>query len=447
MVRGFMFAKDRLEYEFLPAALEIEQTPPSPLGRFIIWFIVFVFITALTWSIIGRVDEVAVARGKIIPDGRIKVIQPVEEGRIKAIHVQEGQQVKEGELLIELDTTMKQADVDSLNKTLALAKLEREVLLSELNDADAQNLTPNIEKGSDSSKTKELLALQLQFQEARKAEFSQREEATKLIVEQRKSDLDIEQIELGNLEKKYMLSKLNQQEKKTTYKSPIDSLNQTEELDILEQEIESQKKKITRSAKGMEEAEKNLESLRSEKKRTVLQDILEKEKTITAVEAQLLKAQTTYNYQRLVSPVNGIVQGVSSNTIGGVVTPAQPIVSVVPEETPLIVEATVLNTDIGFIQVGQEVEVKLDTFPFQKYGTVPGKVESISPDAVDDQKLGPVYKIKVSFLKKSFHVGNQEVLILPGMTGNAEIKTGKRRIIEFFLSPVIKGLKESLELR
>ena len=121
--------------------------------------------------------------------------------------------------------------------------------------------------------------------------------------------------------------------------------------------------------------------------------------------------------------------------------------SIVPNDTPLIVEASLLNKDVGFVEVGQEASVKIDTFPFQKYGTVKGKIESISPDAFEDEKLGTVYKMKVSLEKQSMMVNGKNVHIVPGMTVSAEIKTGERRIIEFFLEPIIRYADESLKLR
>ena len=121
--------------------------------------------------------------------------------------------------------------------------------------------------------------------------------------------------------------------------------------------------------------------------------------------------------------------------------------SIVPSNTPLIVEASLLNKDVGFVEIGQEVSVKFDTFPFQKYGTLKGKVMNISPDAVEDEKMGTVYKLKISLEKQQMIVNGQNVNIVPGMTVSAEIKTGERRIIEFFLEPVIKYVDEGLKLR
>jgi hemolysin D len=151
--------------------------------------------------------------------------------------------------------------------------------------------------------------------------------------------------------------------------------------------------------------------------------------------------------ERLYSPVNGTVHGLATHTIGGVVTSAQPIITIVPDGTPLIVEAMALNQDIGFIQVGQKAELKLDTFPFQKYGTIEAELSYVSPDAQEDQKIGLVYKIKLKPKRFTIRVRDKDVSLSPGMAVTAEIKTGERRVIEFFISPFIKYVDESLTLR
>ncbi|MBI5419139.1 MAG: HlyD family efflux transporter periplasmic adaptor subunit, partial [Deltaproteobacteria bacterium] len=174
---------------------------------------------------------------------------------------------------------------------------------------------------------------------------------------------------------------------------------------------------------------------------------VEREKSINSVEGEVVKARKRYELERLASPVHGTVHGLAMYTIGGIVKPAQDIVSIVPDGTPLIVEAMVLNKDVGFVKVGQEAEVKLDAFPFQKYGTIRGKILHISPDAVEDEKLGPVYKMKAGLEKTAIQAEGRPVPLAPGMAVAVEVKTGKRRVIEFFLSPIVKYARESLTLR
>ncbi len=441
MIKRFKakFNNDNLEYEFLSPALEIEETPPSPARRVLIWAILIFTILVFLWSYLSKVDEVAVARGKIIPDGRIKTIQPMETGVIKAIHVREGQKVKKGQLLIELDSTILQADVESSAQALSLYKTDKARLISELNDTDMEG------------KRGPLFGLQKNLKEARESEYKAREESLKNIISQRENALRAAESVLTKLDKTCRILKEQETAMKKLhengYLAKMELLDRQKELFATEEEMEAQKKIVMQGRDSLEEAKTNLEALKKERIKGILTDIVDREKSIASMEGEATKAKKRTELERLCSPVDGTVHGLSSYTIGGVVTPAQPIVTIVPKDTPLIIEATALNTDIGFLEVGQEAEIKLDTFSFQKYGTIKGKVVWLSPDSFDDEKLGPVYKMRVEMEKTNIVVDGRDAAINPGMTLSVEVKTGKRRIIEFFLSPIIKYAKESLTLR
>ena len=444
------FKGDNLEYEFLPPALEIEETPPSPARRVLIWAIFAMVILTFLWSYFGKVDEVAVARGKVIPDGRVKVIQPMETGVIRAIHVEEGQRVKEGQMLIELDPTIKQADALSSAKALSIYTTDRERLMQELN-GEGRAISDQQSAASKMQKLKGIGALQAKLKEARESEYKAKEDALRLVTAQRESALRAAEAILTKLEKTFAILKEQETAYKDLYKheyiSKMDMLNKQMEFHSAEQEREAQKKLVSQAKDSLEEAKKNLEAIKKEREKGILTDIVDREKSISAIEGEVIKAKKKYELERLCSPVDGTVHGLASYTVGGVVTPAQPVVTVVPEGTPLIIEAMALNKDIGFLKIGQEAEVKLDTFPFQKYGTVKGKVTAISPDAFEDEKLGPVYKIKVTIEKFKIYADDRYIPIAPGMSVSVEVKTNKRRIIEFFLSPIVKYAKESLTLR
>jgi len=147
----------------------------------------------------------------------------------------------------------------------------------------------------------------------------------------------------------------------------------------------------------------------------------------------------------LEAPVNGKVSGIGAHTIGGVVTAAQAIVTIVPEGTPLVIEATVMNKDIGFIEVRQPCDIKLDAFPFQKYGVIEGTIDYISPDAFEDERQGYVYKIRVRPNQEFIELENKNLNMSTGMTASVEVKLDRRKVIEFFL-PAIDYVKESFEL-
>lgn len=500
--------KDNLEYEFLPAALEISETPASPLGRIVVWLIFSILAIAILWANIGKVDEVAVARGKVIPDGKLKVVQPLEEGVITAIHVSEGQRVKKGDVLIELDSTMKNVEIQSIEKALETAKLERDLLKKALAGDDIQKLVEDIPLSDEvknnllrltqlkdsqyQTEQESLSLLVLQYIEQYDIEQSniqKLEESSKLLKEKEqnlKSLIDTGGVEAANLKKlELAIDILKEDEKiyKELYEADavakkewLDKLN---ELELTKKEYEAQKAKVSQEQSTLqlnwksandelslmkkelsiqiittEQAKNKLNGAKNDLKKIEAQRgvssmdlIVDNDKKITTLEGELEKAEKSMQYQTLVSPVNGTIHGLVSNTIGGVVTPAQPILTIVPNGTPLIIEAALLNKDVGFVELKQEAAVKFDTYSFQKYGTIKGSVVNISPDSVDDEKLGSIYKIKVKLEKSNININGKENNICPGMSVSVEIKTGERRIIEFFLEPIIKYTKESIKLR
>jgi hemolysin D len=507
MLKRFM-KKDNLEYEFLPAALEIIETPVSPKGRMVIWMIFIIIFVAILWAYFGKVDEVAVARGKVIPDGRIKTIQPFEESIVTSIYVDEGQRVKKGQLLIELDSSIKDTDVESIKKSLETAQVEKNLLKKIMNGGNLNCRDFNDVLSEEAKKNL------LQLSQTQNADYQVKQETQQLVMLQCYKQYVIEKTELVKLQSTIPLLEEKTQELKVLYdsggieklalekigktleilqkeESDLEELwndgaipkkdweDKSKELILVQKEYETQKAKVKQEHSNLylnwknasdeifltkselqsqvirveqakikyEEAQKNIEKLKKETDAVATNSIVEKDKSINELDAELKKAQKNVSNQYLRSPVNGIVHGLVPNTIGGVVTPAQPVLTIVPDDTKLVVEALVLNKDIGFIKVNQEVTLKFDTFSFQKYGMIKGKVTSISPDVIEDEKLGSVYRIKVSLEKTVFKIKGEKRYVSPGMTVTAEIKTGKRRIIEFFLEPIMKYSEESLKLR
>ena len=434
--------KDRLDYEFLPEAAEIEETPPSPFGRIILWTIVLVMVAAFLWSYFGKVDEEVVARGKVIPDGMVKVIQPRETGVIRGIHVVEGQKVKKGDLLIELDPTITQAEMESSERSLTINRYDMARLKAELKGEEIDGAGKNPDK---------LLLLQKSLKQAREDEHRAKVASLELVISQKRTALLSSEESIVKLEK--TLELVTKQEEalrqlaEKGYASIMEHLQRQKELVRTEKELNEQRKSAEQIRDSLKEAEKNLEALKKERERSILGEILEKEKHITVLEGEFTKASKRSQLEKLYSPVNGTVHGLAMHTIGGVVTSAQPIVTIVPEGTPLIVEAMALNKDVGFIHSGQKAELKLDTSPFQKYGTIEAELFFVSPDAQEDQKIGLVYKIKLRPNRFKIRVKEKDVPLSPGMAVTAEIKTGERRVIEFFISPFIKHVDESLTLR
>lgn len=367
------------ELEFLPAVLELQETPPSPVGRTIGAVIISVFVLGVIWASIGKIDIVAVAQGKIIPSDHTKIIQPLESGVITAINVRDGQHVKAGETLIELDATLTGADSDRLTNE-------------------------HIATLTDIARLKALLA--------NKDTFKAPKGADPFLVSTMRQRLR-EQLS------EYRATKIQAEALKKLYEKQVAS-----KLHYLEME---------RRRAGMAQE--------------ISAELAAAETRAHSLSKELTKAETRADQRTLKAPIAGVVQQLAVHTIGGVVTPAQQLMIVVPIEDRLEVEAWVENKDIGFVDPKQIAEIKVDAFPFTKFGTIDGEIQSLSLDAVPLENVGHVYAARVSMAKSDILVGNKVVKLSPGMTVSVEIKTGKRRLIEYFLNPLLRGIKETARER
>ena len=215
----------------------------------------------------------------------------------------------------------------------------------------------------------------------------------------------------------------------------------------MEQDLAIARDQLVKANAALEAAERQLDQLREEFRKTVLADLAEAEARARLAAEDLNKADMRHDLQSLTSPIDGVVQQLSVHTIGAVVKAADPLLVVVPGEGELIMEAMILNKDIGFVAEGDVVEVKLEAFPFTRYGVVDGVLEDISNDAIQDEQLGLVYQARVKLDRQSIQVRGRDILLSPGMTATAEIKTGTRRIIEFVLSPLLRYRDEALRER
>jgi hemolysin D len=429
--------------EFLPAVLEIQQAPPSPIGRAILWTIMAVFASAVLWASLGWIDIVATAQGKIIPSGYSKVIQPYEAGVIAAIHVQNGQLVKRGDVLIELDPTLNRADHDRASNEYRAAKVEAARLRALIAGR------PTFEAPPDGDP--QYVLLQRQLLRDQLAEYQARAASAQHLIDQRKAGREQTRENIRRLEATVPM----EAERADAYKALLDHEAVTK-MDFLQaegqridktQELAGQRKKFMQDQAALAEAEKNYRVLVSEFQQSKQVDLSTTETKVASLVQEVTKAGQKADLQRLTTPIDGVVQQVAVHTVGGVVTPAQELLIVVPQDHPVEVEAQVENKDVGFVKNGQIVEIKVETFPFTLYGTIPGRVLSLSDDAAPIEKVGLVYPTRVSMDRSTIQVEGRQVNLSPGMAVTVEIKTGQRRVIEYLLSPLLKSVKESLRER
>jgi hemolysin D len=353
------------ERAFLPAALEIVETPPSPIGRAIGVVIIALFCIAVIWATFGHVDIIAYASGKVVPSGRVKLIQPFEIGVVRAIHVHDGQSVKAGEVLIELDASIAAAE-----------QAQKE--------AERDTISVVIEK-----------------LEADEPIIAQRVNILKTLTDK----------ELGS---------------KLTY------------LESLQQLTENHKDTAIQKSR-----------------------LAEANAAVATITARMKRLTLT-------SPVDGVVQQLAVHTVGGVVTPAQQLAVVVPSDATLEVEAMISNRDIGFVHVGEDAQIKVDTFNFTRYGLLHGRVLSVSQDAIvhdvptekakdnadgaESSSSEPkgqelTYAARVGLDRTQIQVDGALANLTAGMAVTVEIKTGSRSPMSYLLSPVVRYIHESMHER
>lgn len=450
--RKSMDAPPRLNHEvhFLPAALALQEAPAHPAPRIIQWAIMAFAALALLWACVGEIDVVATATGKIVPSGKSKVIQPSEVAVVKAIHVYDGQTVKAGEVLVELDTQITGADVQRLQSDLLAAQVDS-ARASALLDAIEENRDPTslvgrIPQASESQQQSAQTWLRGQYLELQSA--LQQSDAE---IAQRTAEIQAARAWVAKLQESLPIA----QQLAADYKRLLDKayiakhayLEKEQQRLNQERELAVQQARVLELQAAKQQAESRRQSILAQTRRAMLDLLHESGQRAAALQQELSKAEQRNRLMHLTAPVDGTVQQLAIHTAGGVVTEAQPLMVIVPSNQPVEVEALLENKDIGFVRPGQEVEVKVDTFTFTKYGVVHGTVQSISDDAIEDERLGLVYSTRIQLRENNILVGSQQVALSPGMAIRAEVKTDKRKVIDYFLSPLQQYVDESLAER
>ncbi len=439
----------RLQYEFLPAAEEIIETPAAPFGAVVIWLTTILLALALAWAYLGQIDIVAVGNGKVSTEGSVKIVQSASYGVVKRITAQEGQRVHKGDVLVELDKTTAEKELATTTQSLNIARAERDILrrLAMGNGADDIINSAGV---SDEAK-----AVLREFTASQLALAGAKEQALKGSIASHQRQLQFNQQTKAQLEGEAQKLK----DRQTKVKQKLESANAIErirlqnELDTLEQRITtansaatSQGQQVLQSQLTLAQAQSQSQVSLAETNSSIGGQVITQEQRIAELENNLAKAKRALEQTTIIAPVDGTILVLNTRTIGGVVNVAEQIAQIVPDNDLLYVDVTLDNQDVGFVRVGQRVVIKVATYPFQRYGYLEGTVENISPDAIQDEKKGLVYKAKVKLSGANSSKKNR-LKLLPGMSVSAEITTGKRRIIEFFLDPLMTHVDDSLKVR
>lgn len=436
------------EAQFLPAALELQDTPVSPVPRVAMWLLIGFALIALLWAIFGHIDVVAVAHGKIVPNDRTKVIQSFDTATVRAIHVTDGQTVKAGDVLIELDATSTTADTTRTANDLVTARLQAARAKAML-AAVASGRLPLL--GKIDGVGKERLAQEQTILEGQHAEYQAKLARIDADIAKRDAELRSTEEIVRKLEQTAPIAKQRAQDfRDLVEKNFISKHGYLEkEQTRIEQEADlaTQRSRLKELAAALLEGRSQRIALVAETRRLALDSLNEAEQKATTYGQEFVKAETRNKLMTLTAPVDGTVQQLAVHTVGGVVTEAQPLMMLVPKDNPIEVEAFVENKDIGFVIPGQDAVVKIETFPFTKYGTIDATVTSVSDDAVNDEKRGLIFPMRVKLAKATIPVENKTVNLSPGMAVTVEVKTAQRRVIEYFLSPLLQYKDESLRER
>ena len=435
------------EAQFLPAALELQETPVSPAPRIVACLLMVFAAIALVWAVFGWIDVVAVAQGRIVPNAGSKLIQPIETAAVKAIHVADGQAVKAGQVLVELDATQAVADSTRTANDLATARLaaaRTRALLAALAGKPARiEALPGV--------SSERIHQEQRILDGQVAEYQARLARIDAELAKREAELRSTREIVRKLEQTAPIARKRAEDyKDLVEKNFVSNHGYLEKEQIrIEQEgdLATQRSRLKELAAAIAEAQGQRTSLLAETRRTALDSLNDAEQKATSYGQELLKNENRGRLMTLTAPVDGTVQQLAVRTVGGVVTPAQTLMVVVPRDDALEVEAFLENKDIGFVDAGQEAEVKIETFPFTRYGTIPAQVVHVSHDAISDEKRGLIYSTRAKLARATVAVEDKTVNLTAGMAVSLEIKTGKRRVIEYFLSPLLQKGSESLRER
>jgi len=427
-------------HEFKPLLVEIEERPLNPLGRTVFWIVIVALVFTVLWTWFGQVDVVVTARGKVIPSGEVKTIQPLNAGVVRAILIQPGDYVSKGQVLMEIDPSDVDPELASMHADHKQAELEiariyallenREFAVSKENyDAEVLRVQQEIYASE-----KERLAKQVQVKLQTLEQLDQRLAVERKVVEQ----------------SSYMFRSLSDKLIRLQQVKDIisrDEYDRTEgEAKQYQTEQQASEHRIAEFIAMQKQTGQEIAYLEEEYRNRLLAELAEKKQRSLYLEAQIEKAEFISTRQQITAPVDGYVSQLLCHTIGGVVTPAEKLAYIVPNDAPLLVKALLLNKDAGFVARDMAASIKIDTFNFQKYGTIDGKVVQVSKDSIEDKHLGLVYETYIVPDKNTLLVDGDEMPISAGMSVTSEVKVGKRRIIEFFLYPLIKYLDEGVSV-
>lgn len=433
------------ELEFMPAADALRDTPAHPAPRVLLGVIAVLCALTLAWACLGHMDVVSIAEGKVLAVGRSKPIQSDTLASVKAIHVQDGQRVRVGQLLVELDSSLTDAELAQLRTRLTDAYLDQaraNALLAALHDGHAP-VPAAVSSASEDEMAQLRRRTGVQYQ-ALLAQLAQADSA----LAQRDAEIGATVATIDSLKATLPISRQMADDYRGLlagkYVSRHAWLEREQAAVHQQQQLVAQRARLTQARAAHRQANDERRSALAEINRELLDLQRDAGQRIAALGQDLRKAQHRDRQTRLIAPVAGTVQQLAISAPGAIVTAAQPLLLIVPGDQPVEIEAVLANRDVGAVRVGQRVSIKVDAYDFTRFGMLEGRVASVSSDAMNDDKNRPVYGVRVQLDPRGLWVDGRQLPLTPGMTVRAEIKTSRRRLISYFLSPLQRRASESL---
>ncbi|HEY2678552.1 MAG TPA: HlyD family type I secretion periplasmic adaptor subunit [Steroidobacteraceae bacterium] len=435
------------ELAFLPANLELTETPPHPAPLWAARLLMGAALIVVLIGAFGELDIVAVAPGQLIPNANVKVIQPAVTGVVRKILVQNGERVTAGQLLVELDPTQATADAHKAKTS----KIDAQLAL-----ARAQALLTALDRNSE-PKIAQIVGATLERQSDTQslAEGSMREYRHKLAslhaeLHKREAELDSTREEIAKLKQTAPLARQEASDYKElarhNYVATHEYLDKEKAAIEQTHELAAQESHVRELEAGIDEQRRTIDTTVATFRREQWEALNKAEQDAAQTREEETKADARQSLMQIESPVAGIVQQLNVHTVGGVVSSAQALMEIVPDDT-LEVEARISNKDIGFVNPGQSAMVKLATFPYARFGYLTGKIIKVSNDASSDKKLGLVFLARIQIPSNRFRADGKWINLAPGMEVTLEVRTGTQKVWQYFLSPLIQTGKESLRER
>jgi hemolysin D len=441
--------------DFVPGLLSIQESPPARLPRVVMYLTASLFLILVLWSIFGKLDIVASAEGRLVPQSYVKIVQPADGGIVQEILVKEGEHVAAGQILMRMDPQDARADESTLQTQLVLHSLQLRRI-----DAELDNRALEKKAGDPEDLYRQVLA---QYHERRQGYLDQLEEAKQAHTKAER-DQDSGKEELAKLQEVTPILKQQAQAYaemgRDGYVPQVQMRDKQREYLEKARDLSAQQATLASLAAAAAAADKQIAAVTSKYRSDLQNERIEAEAQYRKFQQDMLKQAHKSGLLELKAPQAGIAKDLATHTIGTVVSPGTVLLSLVPDNEPLVAEVMVKNDDIGFVYPHQKVKLKLATFPFQQYGMLDGEVLTIGADAgdadsksssggsnaaKDPDKVAPVliYKALVSLGSQSLVSGGEQHKLVPGMQVVAEVNEGRRTVMEYLLSPLQKTLRES----